>query len=96
MTASNNQMLSRAGAVAVEEHEQIAQIVGFALRWYRHGGGSDSAIRERFGLEPTRYFTNLLWELTTDPPTPIRPSVVDSVTSVARRRLWLASLDVPE
>ena len=90
--ATNRRTSSRIAHKDDSGREQSAQIIGFALRWYRHGGGSDEAIREQLGLESTRYFTELLWQLTIDPPAPIRPTVIDSVRSVARRRLWLDSL----
>ncbi|WP_018179220.1 DUF3263 domain-containing protein [Jongsikchunia kroppenstedtii] len=90
--ATNHQTSSRTIHTDEYGRGQYAQIVGFALRWYRHGGGADEIIREQLGLESTRYFTELLWQLTIDPPAPIRPTVMDSVKSVARRRLWLDSL----
>lgn len=71
-------------------------IIDFALKWYRHGGGSAELIHDEFGLTPIRYFTILLWHLATDPPTPIRPDVIDAISSVARRRVWLATFDTLE
>ncbi|NMO01833.1 hypothetical protein HH308_11485 [Gordonia sp. TBRC 11910] len=69
-------------------------MITFALRWYRLGGGADETIREQLGLEPIRFFSIMLWHLATNPPSPIKPEVVNAISSVARRRIWLASLDI--
>lgn len=37
------------------EHEMLA----FERQWWRHAGAKETAIRERFGLAPTRYYQAL-------------------------------------
>ncbi len=37
------------------EHEMLV----FERQWWRHAGAKDTAIRERFGLAPTRYYQAL-------------------------------------
>ena len=37
------------------EHEMLA----FERQWWRHAGAKEAAIRERFGLAPTRYYQAL-------------------------------------
>lgn len=37
------------------EHEMLA----FERQWWRHAGAKETAIRDRFGLAPTRYYQAL-------------------------------------
>ena len=37
------------------EHEMLA----FERQWWRHAGAKETAIRDRFGLSPTRYYQAL-------------------------------------
>ena len=37
------------------EHDMLA----FERQWWRHAGAKETAIRERFGLAPTRYYQAL-------------------------------------
>ncbi len=37
------------------EHEMLA----FERQWWRHAGAKETAIRERFGMAPTRYYQAL-------------------------------------
>jgi hypothetical protein len=37
------------------EHDMLA----FERQWWRHAGAKESAIRERFGTTPTRYYQSL-------------------------------------
>ncbi len=36
--------------------ERDAEILSFEKSWYRYEGAKQKAIRERFGLSPTRYY----------------------------------------
>ena len=42
-------------ALSRREHEMLA----FERQWWRHAGAKETAIRERFGLAPTRYYQAL-------------------------------------
>ncbi|WP_457057582.1 DUF3263 domain-containing protein [Mycobacteroides abscessus] len=37
----------------------VAEVLAFERIWWQHSGGKDQAIRERFGLSPTRYYQQL-------------------------------------
>ena len=43
------------GGLTGREHEMLA----FERQWWRHAGAKETAIRERFGLAPTRYYQAL-------------------------------------
>src|SRR3712207_190927 len=50
-TASGNEPAQPAGLTR-REHEMLA----FERQWWRHPGAKETAIREQFGLPPTRYY----------------------------------------
>ncbi|MFW0787677.1 DUF3263 domain-containing protein [Gordonia sp. CPCC 206044] len=65
-------------------------LLDYGVRWYRHGGGSDREIWDRFGLSPREYFGRMLFVLDSH-AADLPPTTVDGIRMVARRRLWLAS-----
>ncbi len=40
------------GGLSRREHEMLA----FERHWWRHAGAKETAIRDRFGVPPTRYY----------------------------------------
>lgn len=46
--------------------ERDGQLLDFERRWWRHAGSKEQAIRDEFGLSPTRYY-QLLNRLIDDP-----------------------------
>lgn len=36
--------------------ERDVQILSFERQWWRHAGSKEQAIRDRFGISPTRYY----------------------------------------
>jgi len=53
-----------AGRSALTEREE--RILAFERQWWRHAGAKEQAIRDTFGLSPTRYY-QLLNRLLDDP-----------------------------
>ena len=45
------------------EHTELSrrdsEMLAFERQWWRHAGAKETAIRERFGLSPTRYYQAL-------------------------------------
>lgn len=66
------------------------EMLDFETRWYRMGGGSSSAIVERFGLTDRDFFTEVDRIVADDPPTGLSVSELRRMRSVVRRRLWMA------
>jgi hypothetical protein len=52
-------------------------ILGFERRWWRHAGAKEQAIRDTFGLSPTRYY-QLLNRLLEEPAALARDPVLVS------------------
>ncbi|ELB92939.1 hypothetical protein Rwratislav_11593 [Rhodococcus wratislaviensis IFP 2016] len=69
------------------ELTQLSRMVAFALRWCVHGGGPAEVIRADFGMDTTAFFRTLVGYLDVAAPAPLRPVVVERMTTVARRRL---------
>jgi hypothetical protein len=46
---------ARSGGLTRREHEMLA----FERQWWRRPGAKETAIRDRFGLAPTRYYQAL-------------------------------------
>lgn len=69
---------------------ELDALVEYEAAWYRHGGGADLDIWDRFGLSPREYFARVLGALDTHGGH-LQPATVAGIRSVARRRLWLAS-----
>lgn len=67
---------------------QPAALVDFGVQWYRHGGGSNREIFERFGLGPREYFGQILDALD---DVDLPPATERGVRAVARKQLWLAA-----
>jgi hypothetical protein len=64
--------------------------ISFEYRWLYSGGGPAEEIRTQFGMAPCEFFRQLLGDLE-EPPAPLRPALVEAVSAVARRRLWLSA-----
>ncbi|WP_172652415.1 hypothetical protein [Rhodococcus opacus] len=69
---------------------KVNRMVTFALRWFPHGGGPAEEIIAVFGMDTGEFFRCLHAQLHPNPPTPLRPAIVEKMKAVARRRLWLA------
>ncbi|MGY1812922.1 DUF3263 domain-containing protein [Blastococcus sp. SYSU D00820] len=50
---------SVAGAPAPELTRREHEMLAFERQWWRHAGAKETAIREQFGLAPTRYYQAL-------------------------------------
>ena len=50
-----SESLAQPDGLSRREHEMLA----FERQWWRHAGAKETAIRERFGLPPTRYYQML-------------------------------------
>ncbi|MFD7010911.1 hypothetical protein [Rhodococcus jostii] len=48
-----------------------------------------------FGMDAAAFFRHLAEYLELSPPTPLRPDLLERMTAVARRRLWLPP-DTPQ
>jgi hypothetical protein len=48
--------MAAAADPAPELDERGRQILAFERRWWRHAGAKEQAIRDTFGLSPTRYY----------------------------------------
>src|SRR3954452_14803320 len=46
---------ARPAGLSRREHDMLA----FERQWWRHPGAKETAIRERFGMTPTRYYQSL-------------------------------------
>lgn len=60
----------------------VAEVLAFERIWWQHSGSKDQAIRERFGLSPTRYYQQLNQVLNT-----IEALAADPVTVNRLRRI---------
>ncbi len=67
------------------------RLLAFAVRWYRHGGGSPQEIWEAFKLTPDEFFTEVIALLDQPDAARVNPGTRQALRSVARRRLWLAA-----
>jgi hypothetical protein len=76
--------------VVIADTTELSRMVAFALRWCAHGGGPAEAIRADFGMDTAAFFRT---PGTSDvaAPAPLRPVLIERVTTVARRRLWLGT-----
>ncbi|MEU9823065.1 hypothetical protein ACIGG9_29585 [Pseudonocardia alni] len=67
-----------------------ADLVGFARRWFRYGGGPAEEIVARFGVPPRVYFRELLDTLDrSEEPADAASWTVREMRRVARNRLWV-------
>ncbi|TQC40154.1 DUF3263 domain-containing protein [Rhodococcus sp. WS4] len=66
-------------------------MVAFELRWCAHGGGPAEVIMADFGMDTAAFFRKLVAYLDIAAPAPLRPELVERMTAVARRRLWLGT-----
>ncbi|AZG44446.1 DUF3263 domain-containing protein [Gordonia insulae] len=66
------------------------QMIDFERRWYPLGGGSSSAITERFGLDDRDFFREVDRIVESDPPETLTSAELRRMRSVIRRRLWMA------
>ena len=69
---------ARPGGLTRREHEMLA----FERQWWRRPGAKETAIRDRFGLAPTRYYQvlNALVD---------RPAALEADPLLVRRLRWL-------
>ena len=70
--------------------ENVNRMMTFALRWFPHRGGPAAEIVAVLGMDTGEFFRCLNAQLHPNPPTPLRPEIVQKMKAVARRRLWLA------
>ena len=73
------------------ELTELSRMVAFALRWCAHGGGPAEVIRADFGMDTAAFFRTLVGYLDVAAPAPLRPVLVERMTIVARRRIWLGT-----
>jgi len=66
-------------------------MVAFALRWCAHGGGPAEVVRADFGMGTAAFFRTLVGYLDVAAAAPLRPVLVERMTTLARRRLWPGS-----
>ncbi|WP_433502647.1 hypothetical protein ACQP04_23075 [Pseudonocardia halophobica] len=67
------------------------EVLDFARRWFRYGGGPAIEIMAGLGLTQLQFFTALLEALDTDPPADLGEQVIGEMRRVARHRIWLIS-----
>ena len=67
----------------------VDEMLAFAHRWYRHGGGPPAEIIARFGIDASSFFGVLLGHLDHVLATAFDPSELEEMKRVARKRIWL-------
>ena len=80
-----------AESTELTELTELSRMVAFALRWCAHGGGPAEVIRADFGMDTAAFFRTLVVYLDVAAPAPLRPVLVEQMTTVALRRLWLGT-----
>ena len=79
-----------AGRRSLAQHSMPAdEMLAFAHRWYRHGGGPPAEIIARFGIDASSFFGVLLGHLDHVPATAFDPAELEEMKRVARKRIWL-------
>ncbi|MFW0786448.1 DUF3263 domain-containing protein [Gordonia sp. CPCC 206044] len=71
-----------------------SEVLDFALRWSRYGGGPTHEIRERFGMSDREFFFRVL-DILDRAPRNVGAGTAERLRHVAHQRLWLARADVP-
>lgn len=66
------------------------EMLEFETEWYPLGGGSSSAIVERFGLTDRDFFAEVDRIVNDFPPDTMSVSELRRLRGVVRRRLWMA------
>lgn len=72
------------------QRDKKQQMIDFETSWYALGGGSSSAISERFGLSDREFFGEVDRMVTDDPPATLSSGELRRMRGVIRRRLWMA------
>ncbi|AZG47606.1 DUF3263 domain-containing protein [Gordonia insulae] len=65
-----------------------SEVLDFATRWARYGGGPPAEIRERFGMTDREFFRQVL-DILDESARDLDPAQIHRLRHVARQRLWL-------
>lgn len=65
--------------------ENVNRMMTFALRWFPHGGGPAEEIVAVLGMDTGEFFRLSERAAALEPPTPLRPEIVEKMKAVARR-----------
>lgn len=68
---------------------RVNRMMTFALRGFPHGGCPSEEIIAVIGVDTGELFPLFARAAAPEPPTPLRPKIVEKMKAVARR-LWLA------